>query len=247
MNKIDNSKKNLNEKTIVPKHLCVIMDGNRRWAKYHKLPTFMGHQSGVKTVRMVIAESAKAGIPYLTLYAFSTENWKRSKKEINYLIHLFQDVISKEKDDLIKNDIKVKFIGNLASFPKPLTKAVHNLELATINNKRVMVNIAINYGGRAEINHAFQCIIKQIKRGNLKTEAISPDIISQYLFTKGLPDPDLLIRTGGEKRVSNFLLWQIAYTELWFTKTFWPDFNKEEFWKAIYDFQKRVRKFGGEI
>jgi undecaprenyl diphosphate synthase len=251
--KVDNSMKiydnsEVIQKTkILPKHLAVIMDGNRRWAKKHNLAIFMGHREGVKTIKMIITESIKAGIKILTLYAFSTENWKRTQKEINSLMNLFGEVIEKEKKNLIENQIKVNFIGNRKSLSKSLKLAMGSLEKATEKNSGLILNIAINYGGRAEICHAFQSIFLEIKENNIEFLDIDETIVNQHLFTSGIPDPDLLIRTGGEKRISNFLLWQIAYSELWFTKTFWPDFSENDFWKALNDYEKRVRKFGGEI
>lgn len=231
----------------IPKHLSVIMDGNGRWAKKNNLPRFAGHKAGVKTIRMIIAESAKAGVNILTLYAFSTENWKRSKREINALMNLFQDVIKKEKKSLIENQICVRFIGYRDTLSAPLQSAMEDLESATQNNKGLLLNIAINYGGRSELCYAFQTILQQFRQGNLALSQVDQNLINQHLYTSGLPDPDLLIRTGGERRISNFLLWQIAYTELWFTKTFWPDFSKDHLWKAFNDYEKRVRKFGGEV
>jgi len=245
--KENHNAKNEKKCKIVPHHLSIIMDGNGRWAKKHNLPRFAGHQAGVKTVRMIITESIKAGVKLLTLYAFSTENWKRSKREINSLMNLFQDVIKKEKKSLVENQIKVKFIGHRDSLSAPLQLAMEELEDATKNYKKLQLNIGINYGGRSELCHAFQSILQQIREGNIKSSQIDQSLVSQHLFTAGLPDPDLLIRTGGEKRISNFLLWQIAYTELWFTKMFWPDFSKEDLWKAFNDYEKRVRKFGGEV
>lgn len=232
---------------IIPKHLAIIMDGNRRWAKKHKLASFMGHRKGVKTIKMIITESIKGGIKILTLYAFSTENWKRSKNEITSLMNLFQEVIEGEEINLIENQIKVNFIGNRNYLSKALKIAMINLEKATENNSRLVLNIAINYGGRADICHAFQSVYLKLRENNAEFSDIDENMISQHLFTAGIPDPDLLIRTGGEKRISNFLLWQIAYTELWFTRTYWPEFSKNDFWKALNDYEKRVRKFGGEI
>ncbi len=232
---------------IIPRHLAVIMDGNRRWAKKHRLISFMGHREGVKTIKMIITESIKVKIKILTLYAFSTENWKRSQNEITSLMNLFQEVIEREKINLIENKIKVNFIGNRDTLSKILKTAMINLEKATENNSRLILNIAINYGGRADICHAFKSLYFKIKEHNKEFNDIDEYMISKHLFTAGIPDPDLLIRTGGEKRISNFLLWQIAYTELWFTKTYWPDFSKDDFLKALKDYEKRVRKYGGEI
>jgi undecaprenyl diphosphate synthase len=246
----ENSNNNLNnyqKYKLIPNHIAIIMDGNRRWAKKNNLPRFAGHNAGIKTIRMVIAESLKAGVKILTLYAFSTENWKRSQREITSLMNLFQEVIEKEKRNLIKNQIKVKFIGDRISLSEKLKTAMNNLEKATEYNYKLILNIAINYGGRLELCNAFQSIYQQFKKNNLEPFNINEKIVNQNLFTTNIPDPDLLIRTGGEKRISNFLLWQIAYTELWFTNTFWPDFSKKDLWRALNDYEKRVRKFGGEI
>lgn len=237
----------MNKQQIIPNHLAIIMDGNGRWAQKHNLPRSAGHKAGLKTVRMVIVESIKAGINYLTLFAFSTENWKRPKEEVSSLMDLFQEAIKKEKKDLLKNKIKVRFIGNRANLPLPLSLAMSNLEKETKNNKKLSLNIAINYGGRSEICNAFQLISQKVLDGNIKPSQITQNFINEHLFTTGLPDPDLLIRTGGELRISNFLLWQIAYSELWFTRTFWPDFSRKQLLRAISDYEKRVRKFGGKV
>lgn len=237
----------MNKQQIIPNHLAIIMDGNGRWAQKHNLPRSAGHKAGLKTVRMVIIESIKAGINYLTLFAFSTENWKRPKEEVSSLMDLFQEAIKKEKKDLLKNKIKVRFIGNRANLPLPLSLAMSNMEKETKNNKKLSLNIAINYGGRSEICNAFQLISQKVLDGNIKPSQITQNFINEHLFTTGLPDPDLLIRTGGELRISNFLLWQIAYSELWFTRTFWPDFSRKQLLRAISDYEKRVRKFGGKV
>lgn len=237
----------MNKQQIIPNHLAIIMDGNGRWAQKHNLPRSAGHKAGLKTVRMVIVESIKAGINYLTLFAFSTENWKRPKEEVSSLMDLFQEAIKKEKKDLLKNKIKVRFIGNRANLPLPLSLAMSNMEKETKNNKKLSLNIAINYGGRSEICNAFQLISQKVLDGNIKPSQITQIFINEHLFTTGLPDPDLLIRTGGELRISNFLLWQIAYSELWFTRTFWPDFSRKQLLRAISDYEKRVRKFGGKV
>ncbi|NLL62023.1 MAG: isoprenyl transferase [Candidatus Atribacteria bacterium] len=235
------------EHLLIPKHLSIIMDGNGRWAEKKNLPRFEGHKAGLKAVRMVTSESIKAGIKYLTLYAFSTENWKRPQEEVSSLMNLFQEIIEKEKKDLLDNRIKVMFIGQREKLSLPLRLAMTNIEEETKHNSNLVLNIAINYGGRAELCSALKSIGEIILQGNIVPSQITQNLISEHLFTAGLPDPDLLIRTGGELRISNFLLWQIAYTELWFTKTFWPDFSKKQFWQAINDYEKRVRKFGGKI
>lgn len=231
----------------IPRHIAVIMDGNGRWAKKHGLPRYAGHQAGLKTVKMITTEAIKTGVSILTLYAFSTENWKRSKKEINFLMNLFQESIEKEKKSLIKNNIQVRFIGYRDSLSDSLRSGMKKLEELTKENDRLLLNIAINYGGRAEICHVIQSISEKIAGNEIKISEINEELITGHLFTANIPDPDLLIRTGGEKRISNFLLWQIAYSELWFTQTFWPDFSKEDLWKALDYYEKRVRKFGGEV
>ncbi|HOR42479.1 MAG TPA: polyprenyl diphosphate synthase, partial [Atribacterota bacterium] len=192
----------MNKQQIIPNHLAIIMDGNGRWAQKHNLPRSAGHKAGLKTVRMVIIESIKAGINYLTLFAFSTENWKRPKEEVSSLMDLFQEAIKKEKKDLLKNKIKVRFIGNRANLPLPLSLAMSNMEKETKNNKKLSLNIAINYGGRSEICNAFQLISQKVLDGNIKPSQITQIFINEHLFTTGLPDPDLLIRTGGELRIS---------------------------------------------
>ncbi len=232
---------------LVPHHLCIIMDGNGRWANKHNLPRVAGHKAGIKTVRMVISESIKAGINILTLYAFSTENWKRPKEEISSLMNLFQEIIVKERGNLLENNIRIRFIGHRKNLPVSLRLAMENIENETKENKKLLLNIALNYGGRSELCQALQLLSEEVLKGKMEPSQITQNVISNYLFTSGLPDPDLLIRTGGELRISNFLLWQIAYTELWFTKTFWPDFSKKQFWKALNNYEKRVRKFGGKV
>ncbi|MDD3655534.1 MAG: isoprenyl transferase [Atribacterota bacterium] len=246
---LKNNKNNLNRTRfmVIPNHLSIIMDGNGRWAKKRNLPRFAGHKAGVKTVKMVIAESIKVGIGILTLYAFSTENWKRPKQEISSLMNLFQEMIEKGKMSLLENNIRVRFIGHRDNLPMPLKLAMENIEEKTKKNKKFLLNIAINYGGRSELCHAFKLISEDILQRKIDPSQINQNLINEHLFTSRLPDPDLLIRTGGELRISNFLLWQIAYTELWFTKTFWPDFSKKQLWKALSDYEKRVRKFGEKV
>ncbi len=232
---------------VVPNHLSIIMDGNGRWAEKNNLPRFAGHKAGLKTVRMVITESIKAGISILTLFAFSTENWKRPKQEIFSLMNLFQEVIENEKKELLENRIRVRFIGERENLSVSLKLAMENLEKETVKGSILILNIALNYGGRTEICHVCKQLSEEVLQKKIEPSQITQDSFGKYLFTSGLPDPDLLIRTGGELRISNFLLWQIAYTELWFTKTFWPDFSRKQLWKALSDYEKRVRKFGGKV
>ena len=228
-------------------HLAIIMDGNGRWAKAKNLPRTAGHLAGLKAVKKVVKASKASEIKFLSLYAFSTENWNRPKKEIDLLMNLFQETIEQERMNLLEHHIKIKFIGNREDLPTSLRLAMDNIEEATKDNKKLLLNIAINYGGRAELCQAFRSISEHILQRVIEPSQITQDLINKHLFTAELPDPDLLIRTGGDLRISNFLLWQIAYTELWFTKTFWPDFSKEKLWKALSDYEKRVRKFGGKV
>jgi len=242
-----NNKKELFDMNKLPQHLAIIMDGNGRWAKKKGLPRSAGHREGAKAVKRVIANCLDFNIPILTLFAFSTENWKRPKNEIIYLLKLFKRVLSKEKENLIKNNIKINFIGRLNDLPKQLNDKMNELFESTRKNNKLILNVAINYGGRAEIVDAINSIIMKINKKRLNIEEINENTIRDNLYTHNLPDPDLLIRTGGEMRISNFMIWQIAYAELWVTPVFWPDFDKDNLIEAIRNFQKRVRKYGGKI
>lgn len=247
---ISNCKNNENElfdMTKLPQHLAIIMDGNGRWAKKKGLPRSLGHSEGAKVVNRVIANCLDFNIPILTLFAFSTENWKRPKTEVIYLLKLFERVLSKEKSNLIKNNIKINFIGRLNDLPNTLIDKMNELCESTKGNNKLILNIAVNYGGRAEIVDAINSIILKIDKKYLNIEEINEDTIRDNLYTYNLPDPDLLIRTAGEMRISNFMIWQIAYTEFWVTPVLWPDFNKNNLIEAIINFQKRVRKYGGKI
>lgn len=247
---ISNSKdiKNvLFDKDKIPQHLAIIMDGNGRWAKKKGLPRSAGHREGAKAVKRVIASCLKYNIPALTLFAFSTENWKRPKNEINYLLKIFERVLSKEKANLIKNNIKINFIGRLKELPNSLNEKMNELSESTRKNNKLILNIAINYGGRAEITDALKSITIKILDKKLNIEEINENTIGNNLYTRDLPDPDLLIRTAGEMRISNFMIWQIAYTEFWVTSTLWPDFDENSLIEAIRNFQKRVRKYGGKV
>ena len=247
---IRNFKINRNElfdKDKLPQHLAIIMDGNGRWAERRGLPRSVGHREGAKTVRRVIINCIDFNIPILTIFAFSTENWKRPKKEIIYLIKLFERVLSKEKANLVKNNIKINFIGRLDNLPNSLTEKMKELHESTKRNNKLILNIAINYSGRTEIVDALKSILLKIDNKKLSIEEINENTIRDNLYTHNLPDPDLLIRTAGEMRISNFMLWQIAYTELWVTPVFWPDFDENNLVEAIRNFQKRVRKYGGKV
>jgi len=242
-----NTKNELFDKNKLPQHLAIIMDGNGRWAKKKGFPRSAGHSAGVKAVKRVIASCLNFHIHILTLFAFSTENWKRPKNEINYLLKLFEIALGKEKDNLIKNNININFIGRLDNLPNSLTEKMKELHESTKRNNKLILNIAINYSGRTEIVDALKSILLKIDNKKLSIEEINENIIRDNLYTHNLPDPDLLIRTAGEMRISNFMLWQIAYTELWVTPVFWPDFDENNLVEAIRNFQKRVRKYGGKI
>jgi len=242
-----NVKNDLFDKNKLPQHLAIIMDGNGRWAEKRGLPRSAGHREGAKAVKRVIANCINFNIPILTLFAFSTENWKRPKNEVMYLLKLFERVLSKEKANLIKNNIKINFIGRLNDLPNSLNEKINELFESTKKNNKLILNIAINYGGRAEIIDALKSITLKIVEKKLNIEEINENTISDNLYTHNLPDPDLLIRTAGEMRISNFMIWQIAYAELWVTPVFWPDFDKNNLIEAIKNFHKRVRKYGGEI
>ena len=226
------------------KHIAIIMDGNRRWAKLHNLPTASGHSAGVKALKNIVTYSSEFGIKYLTVYAFSTENWGRKPEEVNFLMFLLGETFKKELGDLHKNNVKIKIIGDLERLSKELKNVLTNAEQKTADNTGLQLQIAINYGGRAELVNAVKKIAENVKNGIIETCKINEELISGYLYTSNIPDPDLLIRTGGDLRVSNYLLWQIAYTELYPTQTLWPDFGKLELENAVREFASRNRRFG---
>ena len=223
----------------VPVHVAIIMDGNGRWAQKRGLHRTEGHRAGVKTVKKIVKTASDNGIKYLTLYAFSTENWKRSKEEVNFLLNLFAEVLKDYLNELRDNNVKLKFIGDIQGLPYFLRKVLEYSENATKKDTGLVLNIAINYGGRREIVQAVKRICRE------KIRDINEENFSDYLYTAGQPDPDIIIRTSGEMRLSNFLLYQSSYSELFFTDTLWPDFTEEEFLKIIEEFGKRKRKFGG--
>ena len=228
----------------LPKHIAIIMDGNGRWAKKHGKPRVFGHQNGVKSVREVTEASAELGIEYLTLYAFSTENWSRPVLEVNALMGLLVETIRKELKTLNDNNIRLQAIGDLNKLPEKSHKALLEGIENTKNNTRMTLVLALNYSSKWELTQAAKGMIADVKEGNLDENAIDDSTISGYLATKDFPDPELLIRTSGEKRISNFLLWQIAYSELYFTDLFWPEFRKDDLYKAIINYQNRERRFG---
>lgn len=232
------------DKARLPRHVAIIMDGNGRWAKQHgKIRTF-GHQNGVTAVRDTVEGAAELGIEVLTLYAFSTENWNRPRFEIDALMHLLVDTIAKETATLMKNNIRLATIGNTESLPARVVKNLNKCISETAGNTRMTLVLALSYSSRWEITHAMQEIARKVKEGQLQPDDINEELISKHLNTASWPDPELLIRTSGEARISNYLLWQIAYAELYFTQKLWPDFRRDDLFEAILDFQKRERRFG---
>jgi len=223
------------------RHVALIMDGNRRWAKEKKLPAFLGHQKGYRQIEKIVNRADELGIAYITFWAFSTENWKRSKDEVTYLLNLFRKVLrGKLLDKLIKKNGKIYVLGNISAFPQDLQKEIARVIEESKDNTGIQVNIALNYGGREEILQAVQ----KIATDKIDPEEITEELFSQYLYTKGQPDPDFIIRTGGSLRLSGYLPWQSVYSELYFTDAFWPDFGVKEFDEAIEEYKRRERRFG---
>ena len=229
----------------MPTHIAIIMDGNGRWAKSRFLPRTAGHKAGVETIRKVVKEADRLGIQYLTLYAFSTENWKRPKLEVDALMNLLVTYLRNEIDELHKNNVKLTAVGDFEKLPKACVKELHSAMDKTKDNTGVHLNLALNYGGRNDIREAVVEIAKEYKEGKISLEDITEERIKKHLSTGEIPDPDLVIRTSGEQRLSNFLLWDIAYSEFYYTDIHWPDFDGEALEKAIYAYQKRDRRFGG--
>ncbi len=235
------------DKTIrnnIPRHIAVIMDGNGRWATKRHLPRSAGHRAGVESLREIINTCIELGVGYLTVYSLSSENWKRPESEIKFLMKLFLVTIKKELRLLMEHGVRLRLVGDRKSLPVEVVKAYEDAEKKTSENTKLNFNIALNYGSRQEIIDAFKILGEKIKNGELDIENISIKDLSDNLYTKGIPDPDFLIRTSGEHRISNFLLWQISYSELYFTKVLWPDFRRKHFLKAINEYQKRNRRFG---
>ena len=228
-------------KLISPKHVAIIMDGNNRWTKKHKLRGYIGHEKGIDSIQHCIDTAKLFNIKYLTLFSFSSENWSRPKKEVTFLMNLMRKYLSNKINELMKDKILVRMIGDKSKLPKDIVKKIDYYEKLTSKNKGLNLIFALNYGARNEIIYAIKRILKNFKK---EKENINEKLISSNLFTKNIPDPDLLIRTSGEKRISNFLLWQIAYTELVFLKVLWPDFKKKHFIEALKQYSKRVRRYG---
>jgi len=232
------------DKTKIPKHIAIIMDGNGRWAKKKGQIRTLGHEYGTKSVSKIVEECTKLGVKYLTLYTFSTENWNRPKYEVNALMQILVNSLKKEEPTLKKNKIRLQAIGNLKQLKKDVYKKLMSVINNTAENDNLTLNLALSYSAKWEIVEAVKSIATEVKENNIKIEDIDNEIFSQHLTTAGMPNPELLIRTGGEQRISNYLLWQIAYSELYFTQTLWPDFDEKELHKAIIDYQNRERRFG---
>lgn len=237
--------KNEIDMTRIPEHIGIIMDGNGRWAKKRGLPRTAGHREGVKRVTEIVEAAFRLNVKYLSLYAFSTENWKRPKNEVEALMKLLIQYIDKEIERIHNNNIKVQTMGDISKLPQSVIKEVNKAIELTKNNTKMVLNIGLNYGGRDEIVRAVKNILDDVKLGKIKKEDIDDKVFSEYLYTKGMPDPDLLIRPSGELRLSNFMLYQVAYTEFWYSDIFWPDFKEQHLYQAIIDYQKRDRRFGG--
>ena len=233
------------EKLNVPEHIAVIMDGNGRWAKKRFMPRGFGHKAGADALEQALEDADELGIKYLTVYAFSTENWKRSVEEVTGLMNLFRKFLESAIPKSNKNNVRVRVLGERSKLAPDMIKAIENLEESTKNNTGLQFNVALNYGGRDEIARAMKKIAEEVKDGKLSPKDITEEVISSHLDTREIPDPDLLIRTSGEERISNFLPWQLAYSEFYFTDTLWPDFNRNSFIEAIRHYTKRDRRYGG--
>lgn len=233
------------DKENIPQHIAIIMDGNGRWAKKHFMPRSMGHKAGVKAVERTLEAAGKVGVKYLTLYAFSTENWKRPKEEVNALMHLLAVALDKNLKKLQQNKIALKIIGDYKKLPETVVQKLEKVVEETAENSTVTLVLALNYSGQWEIAHAAKSIAEKVKAGEIDAQQIDVAFFNSQLMTCFMPPPDLVIRTSGEQRISNFLLWQSAYSELYFTEKFWPDFDENTFFEAIKTYQSRDRRFGG--
>lgn len=252
---IFNSKKNNSENTKdddfkldmekIPEHIGIIMDGNGRWAKAKGYPRTVGHKAGVETIRRILKEAQRLGVKYITLYAFSTENWKRPKEEVGALMKLLVQYFRLELNELHENGVVVNTIGDISKLPKECIEEIKKAKEKTKNNTGIVMNLALNYGGRDEIVRAVKLLTKDVAEGKISGEEIDEKSIEKYLYTAGMPDPDMIIRPSGEQRLSNFLLWQCAYSEFWYSDINWPDFTEQDLRRAIFDFQNRDRRFGG--
>ncbi|WP_442945379.1 isoprenyl transferase [Oceanirhabdus sp. W0125-5] len=234
-----------NKFSIIPSHIAIIMDGNGRWAKKRGLPRTLGHKAGVEAIREIVKECSKIGIEYLTFYAFSTENWKRPQDEVNGLMKLLVQYLKGEFKELDRNNVVINYIGNISKLPEICQEELIKAKNLTKNNTGLTLNLALNYGGRDEIVYSFKNILKAYDQGEFSIEELNEEMISNNLYTKGIPDPELMIRTSGEERLSNFLIWQLAYSEFYFTDVLWPDFKKDDLYLALKTFERRDRRFGG--
>ncbi|QAY65625.1 isoprenyl transferase [Paenibacillus protaetiae] len=248
LGKLDRSSKkpvDLERTDNVPRHVAIIMDGNGRWAKKRGLPRIAGHHSGMKAVKRVTLAAKAAGVEYLTLYAFSTENWKRPKEEVDYLMKLPMEFLELELADLIRNNVQVRMMGYTNELPKQTLNALEDAVRKTASNTGLILNFALNYGSRREMMEAVKQIADDVQAGKLDCNQIDEQLMSTRLLSGDLPDPDLLIRTSGEIRLSNFMLWQLAYSEMWFTEVYWPEFSEEHFHEALMEYKRRARRYGG--
>jgi len=228
----------------IPRHVAIIMDGNGRWAKEHRLSRTEGHRRGMRVVEEMVEAATENGVEVISFYAFSTENWKRPQSEVNVLMRFFYNFLQLKYKKLIKNNIKLRIMGDIESLSPKLKNKLKEVMHKTESNSRLIVNLGLNYGSRQEIIHAIKNMFSLISKKQFNLSSLDSDNFGQFLYTKGLPDPDLLIRTSGEMRLSNFMLWQLSYAELYFCKKYWPDFTKDDFRKAIHYFQNRERRFG---
>jgi len=228
----------------MPRHVAIIMDGNGRWAEAQRNPRVAGHRAGVETVREVVRVCGELGVKVLTLFAFSSENWRRPQKEVSLLMELFMMALDREVKRLHRNNVRMQVVGDTQAFSDKIQKRIQEAQFLTQNNTGLVLNIAANYGGKWDICQSVQKLAQQVQQGQLQAEDITPELINQGLTTHGLDEPDLFIRTGGEQRISNFLVWQLAYTELYFSPVLWPDFSRSEFEKALLSFSTRQRRFG---
>ena len=234
----------MDAKTKIPRHIAIVMDGNGRWAKARNKPRFMGHKRGVEAVREIVKKCSALNVECLSLFAFSSENWKRPEEEVKNIMGLFMLALDREAKALARNNVRLYIVGDISQFSEKLQKKIKKVEEITAKSTGLNLIIAANYGGRWDIVQSARQLAQEVKAGDIEAESISEETLSNKLATKKFPDPDLFIRTGGEKRISNFLIWQMAYTELYFTDVLWPDFNADELQKAIQDFSSRQRRFG---
>jgi len=234
----------IKQNTNLPVHVAIIMDGNGRWAKSKGLPRVAGHREGINSVKEIVETSTKLGIKYLTLYTFSKENWKRPKSEVSALMKLLLKTVKKEIYTMLKNNVRLKTIGNLEDLPNTTRNEIIEAMERTKNNTGLTLNLALSYSGRLEIINTIKTIAQKVKNKEILINHINEDLVSEHLYTSQIPDPDLLIRTSGESRISNFLLWQLAYTEIYFTDVLWPEFRKKNLYEAVIDYQSRERRFG---